>query len=188
MEEPQSRFFCFDLASPSCYLAAERILQVLEAPVEWLPVSAAGLKDADQIPDCARSQQELARRAKDLGLLPMRWPQPYPFDSTLAMSVATYAKEIGKTVAFAQAAFRQAFAGGNPLDRQDTVLIAAAACEMHPKAVLRAIGSASVAKRLREATACARACGVREVPSVVLDGEILTGEEVLALIGEHGAL
>ena len=54
------------------------------------------------------------------------------------MLAATYAKQVGRTVAFSLAAFRQAFAGGRDLGDTDTVLIAAAACEMHPAAVLRA--------------------------------------------------
>ena len=53
------------------------------------------------------------------------------------MRVATYARQIGRVVAFAQAAFRQAFAGGRSLADEDSVLIAAAACEMHPAAVLQ---------------------------------------------------
>ena len=53
------------------------------------------------------------------------------------MRAATYAKSIGRTVPFAQAAFRQAFAGGRSLAEIDNVLIAAAACEMHPAAVLK---------------------------------------------------
>ncbi len=53
------------------------------------------------------------------------------------MRVATYAKSIGRTVPFVQAAFRQAFAGGTLLEDLDFVLIAAAACEMHPAAVLK---------------------------------------------------
>ena len=49
------------------------------------------------------------------------------------MLVATYAKQIGRAVAFSLAAFRQAFAGGRDLGERDNVLIAAAACEMHPR-------------------------------------------------------
>ena len=65
---------------------------------------------------------------------------------------ATYAKQIGRAVAFSLAAFRQAFAGGRALD-EDTVVIAAAACEMHPRAVLQALGRRSVAAALDAATA-----------------------------------
>ena len=62
-----------------------------------------------------RGRSSAARAA--LGLQPLRWPEPFPFDSSLAMRVATYAKSIGRAVPFAQAAFRQAFAGGHALER-----------------------------------------------------------------------
>ena len=51
-----------------------------------------------------------------LGLQPLRWPDPFPFDSEQALLAATYAKSIGRVVAFSLAAFRQAFAGGHALD------------------------------------------------------------------------
>ena len=86
------------------------------------------------------------------------------------MRVATYAGQIGRVVAFAQAAFRQAFAGGRSLAREDSVLIAAAACEMHPAAVLRGASLGSVIAELDEATARARAAGVRAVPAVLVPG------------------
>ena len=85
----------------------------------------------------APARAEIERRAQELGLQPVRWPDPYPFDSSLAMRAATYAKSIGRTVPFAQAAFRQAFAGGHSLEDPDFVLIAAAACEMHPPPCIR---------------------------------------------------
>ncbi len=56
------------------------------------------------------------------------------------MLAATYAKRIGRAVAFSLAAFRQAFAGGRDLADQDTILIAGAACEMHPTALLKGNG------------------------------------------------
>ena len=59
-------------------------------------------------------------RARELGLQALRWPEPFPFDSALAMRAATYAKSIGRAVPFAQAAFRQAFAGGRDLQTSTT--------------------------------------------------------------------
>ena len=57
------------------------------------------------------------------------------------MRAATFAQKSGRAVAFSLAAFRQAFAGGRDLAETDNVLIAAAACELHPNAVLKAIES-----------------------------------------------
>ncbi|HXR29328.1 MAG TPA: DsbA family protein [Solirubrobacteraceae bacterium] len=194
MSAPTAAFY-FDLSSPLAYLAAERVLGVfaeVPAAVEWLPVDARGLPGGETFEAfrCAGEQDvlraEVERRARELGLQPLRWPDPFPFDSSLAMRVATYAKSIGRTVPFAQAAFRQAFAGGRSLADPDFVLIAAAACEMHPTAVLRAAELRTVAEQLAATTAQAAALGVGEVPAILLTGadaperrEVFPGERAL---------
>ncbi len=183
--------FYFDLASPLAYLAAERILQVLPGPVEWQPVLARELPAGETygVFRC-RDEEEvfrgsLAGRAEELGLQPLRWPGEFPFDSALAMRAATYAKSIGRTVPFAQAAFRQAFAGGRSLGEADNVLIAAAACEMHPAAVSKGAGLASVRAQLEAATAAASAVGVREVPAVRIGARVFAGEDCLEQAAAH---
>ena len=117
---------------------------------------------------------------RELGLQPLRWPAEFPFDSRLAMLVATYAGSIGRAVPFAQAAFRQAFAGGRSLAEENSVLIAAAACEMHPAAVLRAAAMRSVSEQLTQTTADAAQAGVTAVPAVRLGGRVFHGEAALA--------
>ncbi len=169
----QASCFYFDLADPLSYLAAERILHELPGPVEWRPALARELGPAAYEGfRCRREEEifraEVARRAAALGLQPLRWPDPFPFESTSAMRVATYARSIGRVVAFAQAAFRQAFAGGHSLAQEEFVLIAAAACEMHPTAVLQAMRRESVAAQLAASTREASAAGVRELPAIVL--------------------
>jgi 2-hydroxychromene-2-carboxylate isomerase len=177
--------FYFDLASPSAYLAAERILHLLPGPVEWQPVLAGDLPAGDTF-DVFRCSDEagvfrenVARRASELGLQPLRWPQPFPFDSTLAMRAATYAKSIGRTVPFAQAAFRQAFAGGRSLGEADNVLIAAAACEMHPAAVLKGTELASIRAQLDGATEAAAGAGVSNVPAVRIGAHVFAGGDCI---------
>jgi 2-hydroxychromene-2-carboxylate isomerase len=183
--------FYFDLASPLAYLAAEQVLTVLPGPAEWRPVLARELPGAETFEAwrCEQEreafEQDLARRAVELVLQPLRWPRPFPFDSTLAMHVATYARSIGRAVPFAQAAFRQAFAGGHSLAELDWVLVAAAACEMHPAAVVRAAEMSSTATQLRATTAQAAQAGVTDVPAVVVDGEVFTGETELAGAAER---
>src|SRR4030095_11532380 len=85
-----------------------------------------------------RALSRTERAAAECGLQPLRWPDPFPFDSLFAMRVATYAKQIGRTVAFALAASPRGFAGGRSLAEPDNVVIAGAACEMHPTAVMKA--------------------------------------------------
>ena len=60
----------------------------------------------------AAYREDVERQAAAQGLQPVRWPDAFPFDSAFAQRAATFAKGSGKTVAFALAAFRQAFAGG----------------------------------------------------------------------------
>ncbi len=137
-------------------------------------------------------RDELDRRARELELQPLRWPEPFPFDSEPAMRAATYAKSIGRVVPFAQAAFRQAFAGGRDLSQTDNVLIAAAACEMHPAALLRGIELRSVAAQLATATDDAARAGVSAVPALVVEGAVFEGERAIeqaaAQMLAHGAL
>jgi 2-hydroxychromene-2-carboxylate isomerase len=181
--------FFFDLASPAAYLAAERALQVLPG-VEWVPVLARELPSAESFEAfrCAEERDialsAIERAAAAYGLQPLRWPDPFPFDSLFAMRVATYAKQIGRTVAFALAAFRQAYAGGRSLADPDNVAIAAAACEMHPAAVLRATDLRGVQNALREATVRATELGVRDVPAVWTGERVVHGEAQL----ERGAI
>jgi 2-hydroxychromene-2-carboxylate isomerase len=178
--------FYFDLFSPEAYLAAERVIATLPVRAEWIPVTASSLPAADTLEGwrCATDREAFFERiawtAARRGLQPLVWPQPFPFDSSYAMRVATYAKQIGRTVPFALAAFRQAFAGGRDLGVTDNVLIAAAACEMHPTAVLKAAALRSIAGRLEAATALAAERGVRDVPAVWLaTGEVFHGDEAL---------
>lgn len=180
-----SATFCFDLASPHCYFAAERAAAAFAGQLEWLPVSLAALPRAQHF-DAFRCETEelifredVERRAIELGLQPLRWPDPFPFDSSLALRAATYAKSIGRGAAFALAAFRQAFAGGHPLEREDFVLIAAAACEMHPKAVTAALANGSGGERLQAASAEAAARGAYDLPAFLVGDEVLVGERML---------
>ena len=171
--------FYFDLSSPEAYLAAERVLRVVPQPCEWIPVAVpfeGGFR-------CGEEEEifraELERRAAAEGLQPVRWPDPFPFDSALAMRAATYVKMSGKLVGFAQAAFRQAFAGGRALSEPETVMIAAAAVEMHPRALLVGVDTAGVRRRLEEATALARERGVCSTPAVWTGTEVVHGDEGL---------
>jgi 2-hydroxychromene-2-carboxylate isomerase len=168
---PPARFY-YDFASPEAYLAAEQVNAALGEVPEWVPVALGppAFRCAAEI-DAYR--EDVERRARAAGLQAMRWPDPFPGESEWALLVATYAKQIGRAVAFSLAAFRQAFAGGRDLGERDNVLIAAAACEMHPAAVIKGAELRSTRERLAAATARAVAEGVRDVPALVLpDGRV----------------
>jgi 2-hydroxychromene-2-carboxylate isomerase len=177
--------FYYDLGSPYAYLAAERLTKALPEMPVWQPILLGGIwketggrswavtKARDE------GMAEVARRAADYGLMPIRWPDGWPNNTLNAMRVAVWAQQIGRTVAFSLAAFRQAFAGGKDLSNIDYVLMAAAACELHPNAVLKAIETQSVKDHLREVTQEAYERGVRGVPTIAVGNELFWGDDRL---------
>jgi 2-hydroxychromene-2-carboxylate isomerase len=197
MTSPAQPIFYFDLGSPYAWLAAERIHQVLPVPVSWQPILLGGIWQQTGGRSWATTQKrdegmrEVERRAERYGLLPVKWPDPWPSNGLLAMRAAIFAQQAGRTVAFALAGFRQAFAGGKDLSDIDNVLIAAAACELHPKAVLKGIELQSIKDRLRAATQEAYDRGVRGVPSVVVGEQVFWGDDrlddVAAALAAHRA-
>lgn len=179
--EPAAAFY-FDLGSPQCYLVAERILQTMPVATEWIPVRAGGLPGHGA--SAALDREALAATLGERGLQPLRMPERFPFDSDLALLAATYAKQIGRVVPFALAAFRQCFAAGRALDAQDHVLIAGSACEMHPTALRKAADLRSTLAALDAATALAAERGVRDVPAIWIAGR---GDEPACVFhGDHG--
>jgi len=179
--------FYYELNSPYSWLAAERINTVLpELPV-WKPVSYGHIiRHTGVFPwsfdeNRTRDFEEIERRARERGLQELRWPEGWPIQtSTLkALRAATYALEIGKGVAFSLAAFRQQFNAGRSLADTDTILLAGAACELHPDAVLKAIERDSIKQRLSDATNEAIKRGVTGVPTVAVGNQLFWGDDRL---------
>ena len=114
--------FYFDFASPRSYLAAERILQLMPGPAEWVPVSRRRALGRAGRPRRARTRApRSSASARSAACSASSGPSRFPFDSGLALRAATYAKGIGRVVAFSLAAFRQCYAAGRSLEAPDNV-------------------------------------------------------------------
>lgn len=172
---PEQPVFFYDLGSPESYLVGERVMAELQPVPEWEPVHATALG----IELGGGDREALAAAAAALGLLPLRWPSEWPPDTELAMLTATWAKRGGRAVAYSQAAFRQAFAGARDLGDEGTVLIAAAACEMHPTAVLKGVSLRATTGALAVANERARAIGVTSLPALAVGSELFAGPDCL---------
>jgi 2-hydroxychromene-2-carboxylate isomerase len=189
MRAPDPAVFYYDLGSPYAWLAAERIHQVLPQTPVWQPILLGGIwqqtggQSWGITDERDTGMREVERRADEYGLLPVKWPEDWPTNTLKAMRAATFAQQTGRTVAFSLAAFRQAFAAGRDLQDVDNVLIAAAACELHPNAVLKAIETQSVKDKLRQVTAEAYERGVRGVPTVAVDDRLFWGDDRLEEAG-----
>jgi len=188
----ETRFY-YDFSSPYSYLAAERISGLfaeagLDQP-EWQPISfghvlqASGRRPWSMQPEGPDPQhlEELQRRAVERGLPELRYPKGWPVEnySLNPIRAAIYAKESGRVVSFSLACFRQVFAAGRDMSEVDNVLLAAAACELHPNAVLKGIETKSVKDRLRAATEEAIVLGLEGIPTVAVEGQLFWGDDRL---------
>lgn len=177
--------FYYDLGSPYAYLAAERMQRVLPIAPVWQPILLGGIwkvtggRSWATTDKRAEGMAEVERRAAEYGLMPVRWPDGWPNNTLTAMRAAIFAQQTGRVVAFSLAAFRQAFAGGKDLSNVDNVLLAAAACELHPNAVIKGISTQSTKDRLRVATRDAFERGVRGVPTLAVGDELFWGDDHL---------
>ena len=178
--------FYYDLGSPYAYLAAERIHEVLPVVPVWQPILLGGIWQQ------TGGQSWAVTDERDAGIAEVerRAARVRAHADPLARRVAHQHAQghagrhlrpasIGRAVAFSLAAFRQAFAGGKDLSEVDNVLIAAAACELHPNAVLKAIETQSVKDKLREATEEAYDRGVRGVPTIAVGDQLFYGDDRL---------
>src|SRR3954467_3641800 len=183
----------YDFSSPYSYLAAERISGLFaEAGVEqpeWQPISfghvlrTTGRRPWSLPPDGPDPEhlEEIQRRADERGLPRVVYPRGWPVDnySLNPTRAAIYAKESGRVVSFTLACFRQVFAAGKDMSDVDNVLIAAAACELHPNAVLKGIETQSVKEKLRAATDAGLALGLEGIPTVAVGDELFWGDDRL---------
>ncbi len=186
---PERAVFYYDLASPYAYLSAERVSGLfaeaeLEQP-EWQPVLLGGLfarfgrSSWGEGPERVAGMRECERRASAYGLPPFSWPDPWPGNSLTAMRAATFAKQTGRIVSFSLAAYRQEFVAGRDITELDTILISGASCELHPRAVSKAVETRGVKDALRAATDEAGDRGITGVPAVRVGDEIFWGDDRL---------
>ena len=158
--------FYFYFTSPDAYMAAERVLALMPVPAAWVPVRASGLGCGTQLALSDQARERIGAIGEQRAMQRFVWPDPFPVDGDLALRAATYAKGIGRVVAFSLAAFRQCYAAGRALDKIDNVVIAASGCEMHPAAVIKGCELKSTRAALDRATQLAAARGVHSVPAV----------------------
>jgi 2-hydroxychromene-2-carboxylate isomerase len=178
--------FYYDLGSPYAWLAAERADAVLgRSGVAWTPVLLGGLFAATgrsswaRTPARADGMAEVARRARDRGLPPPRWPDPWPNDGLRAMRAAVHAHALGHGRAFALAAFRVHFTEGRALSEEAGLALAARRAGLDADDLLAATGAQEVKDRLRALTEAALAAGVTGVPSVRVGDVVVWGDDRL---------
>lgn len=179
------RFFV-DVGSPYAWLAAERVERGELGPeVVWEPVllgavfAARGWGSWSLTDARAEGIEEVERRASAYGLELVRWPEPWPGNTLLAMRCAVAADARGAGRAFLLAALRAGFVDGRDLSDPAAVADVASAVGIEGEALLAAASAPEVKAALRERTDAAIALGVRGVPSVVVGDQAFWGDDRL---------
>lgn len=177
--------FLVDVGSPYAYLAAERVERVLGPEVVWEPVLLGAIFAArghgSWSLTAARTEgvREVERRAEAYGLPPVRWPEPWPGNTLLAMRAAVAADLAGAGREFLLAALRLGFRDGRDLSSVDAIAEAARTAGIEGNALLAAASDPAVKAALRERTDAAIALGVVGVPTVLVGAQAFWGDDRL---------
>jgi len=179
--------FYYDLGSPYAYLAAERLPALIPERITWQPLLLGGLfklngRSSWALGDYRRRQTgmaEIEQRARDHGLRPVRWPDPWPSDYLYAMRVATFAFTVGRGRDFTVRAFHNAFQRGHDLSVHAHVLEAAEHAGLDRGEAHAATRDPQVKHTLRTATEAAHEAGVFGVPTLEIEGELFWGDDRL---------
>ena len=171
-------------------------MQLLPGPAEWQPVLAREL-GGEQSFEAFRCEQELEvfrseleRRALQLGLQPLRWPEPFPFDSELRDAGGDLRQEHRPTVRVSPGCVQPGICRRPRARERRLRADRRRGCEIHPTALKKTPGLRSVGAELHARTSRARSLGVSDVPAVLVGEEVFVGERGLEdaarRMGEHG--
>jgi len=179
--------FYYDLSSPYSYLAAERVDDVLPVRPEWRPIAFGVIvQRVGKVPwsfaeDRSADFEEIARRASERGLPPVRYPEGWPVQtySIVALRAALAVDDQDDRRAVTRELYRTAFADGRHLADPETVLAEVERAGLDRAAIADAIGSPEIKERLRAQTDAALSRGVTGVPTVAVGEELFWGDDRL---------
>jgi 2-hydroxychromene-2-carboxylate isomerase len=179
--------FYYDLSSPYSYLAAARVDEVLPERPEWRPIAFGVIvQRIGKVPwsfasDRRADFEDIARRASELGLPPVRYPEGWPVQtySIAALRAALAVEDQDERRAVTRELYRTAFVDGNHLADVETVLESVARAGVDREAIAAAISSAEIKERLRAETDAALERGVTGVPTVAIGERLFWGDDRL---------
>jgi 2-hydroxychromene-2-carboxylate isomerase len=182
--------FVYDFNSPYAYLAAQRVDDVLPVEVRWRPIAFGVLIGRiGKVPwslsgpeTVAEGKRECERRAAELGLPPLVWPDGWPAEnySIGVLRAALVAERHALLKAFSLAAYRQGFVHGRQLRDPDVLALAAGEAGLDAGALREGIQDPEIKDELRTRTDAAIAEGITGIPTIVLDsGETFWGDDRL---------
>lgn len=189
MSEP---LFFFGAMSPYSWFAAERI-DGLVPDAGWKPLFAGGLFRANDRSSWGLGENRAAgiadceARARQHGLGPIVWPEPWPTNDILIARAMAFADREGELRRFALEAMRAAFLEGGDLEQPAVIETAARRSALDPSQMAEALTSPEIKDAVRQIHDEAMSHGVFGVPTVVVDGRIFWGDDQLQAAADAGA-
>jgi 2-hydroxychromene-2-carboxylate isomerase len=179
--------FYYDFSSPYAYLAATRVDDVLGEHPEWRPIAFGVIvRRVGKVPWSFADNRdehftEIARRAAERGIPPVRYPEGWPVEtySLKPLRAALLARDQDQLRAVSRELYKTAFVDGQHLADTDAVLDAAERAGMDREAVRAGMEREEIKERLRSQTDAAFERGVTGVPTVEVDGELFWGDDRL---------
>ena len=181
MERPR---FYYDLFSVYAYLGSERIDSLIP-DAEWRPIYLFGLFKLNGRSSWVFSDQrearmrEIEKRAAAYELPPIRWPDSFPADLVRLNRAATAANREGREREFSRLAFRAIYVDGVDASTTEHLHRLGAESGLDPDAFMAAIDGEEVKAQLRATTEEAHHLRVPGVPTVVIGGHVVWGDDRL---------
>ena len=178
----------FNFRSPYCYLAANRLFELLENnPVEmlWRPLGAwSGRSSSKQAEQKRRViRQDIARWAARLGLPLM--PPPLTTDPTIAAMGSLQAQQQGCLERYVKTVIGREWGQGQDIGQQDVLANIAEEIGLDRQRFIETINSQSVLDRLVGHWQEAQSKGVFGVPSFVVGEEIFWGNDRMDFLKDY---
>jgi 2-hydroxychromene-2-carboxylate isomerase len=183
--------FFYDFVSPYSYLASTRVEAVAAragATIHWRPFLLGGVFKATEnhapIENPAKGKHmvvDLGRWARRLGV-PLRFPEPFPYSSILALRAAFAAEAAGKLVPYTHAVYRAAWADGRNV--ADPVVLAAVASEAGLDGAAVVAAAPGYKEALMKQTQSAIDRGAFGAPALFVGAQLFVGNDRLDFVEE----
>jgi 2-hydroxychromene-2-carboxylate isomerase len=177
------RFF-FGAMSPYSWFAAERIDELIPR-ARWRPVFAGALFRANGRSSWGLGQDREAgladceERARQHGLGPIVWPEPWPTNDVLVARVMAFAEREDALRPFALEAMRGAFLEGGDLEQPSVIAAAARRAGLDPTRLAEAVAAPEIKQAVRATHDEAISFGVFGVPTVLVGEQLFWGDDQL---------
>lgn len=187
--------FWFDVHSPWCYLAAQRIGDLARKHGQeliWRPLhlprlldEIGGVKPLEATPSrVAWFRQDIADHAELAGL-PLVYHPQYPLRNSRALRACQYAADEGRAEAFVRRVLRAYWAERGDITDLDLLAQWGREAGLDPDGVKAAAVSEDYKQNIDDNTRQAIARGVFGVPTVDTGAKLYFGNDRLALLDHH---